>query len=100
MDDATKHQRTSKNVNPFSLYRKLWGAATKKSDGKGFKDGRKCPFTREEIESALRGQGIRNEDMQAAIDHCVKVGLLEQKEDAFHTTESGLADYHCQLWRI
>ncbi len=73
MDDvATKHQRAPGSVNLFSLYYKLWRVATEKSNGQGFENGRECPFTREEIEHALCGQGIRNEDIQAAIDHCIR----------------------------
>jgi len=89
MDDvATRRQRVPGKVNPFSLYHQLWIAAGTKHREE-FENGCECPFTREEVEGALRNQGICNEDMQAAIDHCIKENLLEQKEGAFHAVQMG-----------
>jgi len=96
MDDvATKHQRAPERVSLCSFYYELWVVAAEKSNCQDFvENGRECPFTREEIEHALRGQGISNEDIQAAIDHCVGTRkILVEKEGIFHATESGLADY-------
>lgn len=100
----TEDRATTRNPESLRLldfYWKLSVIATRKSRGKGYRQGTRCRFTRKDIEEALRRENIDTRDMQAAIDHCVKQGWLELKEDGtFRVTNRALADYHSMLRRI
>ncbi len=90
----TTHREATR-VDLFNLY-----SALARNVKERVPDGTTVPFSRTQVESALRAQQIRDEDMEPAVQHCVDTRLLEQRDPNFHLSSGSLANYHALLRRI
>ncbi len=88
-----------KGVNLFGLYESLAKADADKFGGLGLDAGTQCVFTTVEVVTALCAQGVRDDDLDAAIEYCTRVGLLilQKEEHCFSPTKFGLNAYHSYL---
>ena len=93
-------RREPTRVDLWFLYSRLNKTTSKKTGGNGVSDGVTISFSREEIVEALRHQDVHEDDVQAAIDHCLRARLLSEDEDGFHLTQGSLSNYRAMCRRV
>ncbi len=83
----------SKSIHFFCLYQKLGHIGKRKFGGVPPGGWNNCPFIFDEIGEALWFFGIYDDEMEEAIDYCIKSDFLEKRGGCFYITADGLANY-------
>ena len=85
-----------KNPSLYSLYGKLGKEIM--GERREEKDVLNLSFTEKEVDSALLGQGISEENLQAARDYAVDSGWISRFSDKkYSLTKKALEQYHLYL---